>query len=127
MPDVQVVIPVLPTTDLARTHKYYCDVLGFLEPWGFGEPPQYGGVRADLQEMPAIHFIVSTDPTPGEIFVIVNEVDAYYERVKGPAEVIFEIGDRPYGMRDFTVADPDGNRVSFGTPTGMPGQGSGAQ
>ena len=64
MPDVHVVIPVLPVADLARAHKFYCDVLGFLEPWGFGEPPQYGGVRADLAEMPAIHFTVCTDRSP---------------------------------------------------------------
>lgn len=121
MPDVQVVIPVLPTTDLARTHKYYCDVLGFLEPWGFGEPAQYGGVRADLEQMPAIHFTVDSQRGPGEVFVIIEEVDAYYEKVKAAgAEVVFEIGDRPYWMRDFMVADPDGNRLSFGTPTGMP-------
>lgn len=122
MPDVQVVIPILPTTDLARTHEYYCDVLGFLEPWGFGEPAQYGGVRADLEQLPAIHFTVSSERGPGEVFVIMDNADAYFEKVKAAgAEVIFEIGDRPYGMRDFMVADPDGNRLSFGTPTGMPG------
>lgn len=122
MPDVQVVIPVLPTTDLARTHTYYRDILGFLEPWGFGEPPQYGGVRADLEQMPAIHFTVDSERGAGEVFVIVNDVDAYYEKAKvAGAEMIFEVGDRPYGMRDFMVADPDGNRLSFGTPTGMPG------
>jgi len=116
MPDVRVVIPVLPVADLARAHKFYCDILGFLEPWGFGDPPQYGGVRADLAEMPAIHFTVCTDRSPGEVFVIVNEVDTYYEKVKSAgAEMIFEIGDRPYGMRDFMVADPDGNRISFGS------------
>ncbi|HUR48551.1 MAG TPA: glyoxalase superfamily protein [Acidimicrobiales bacterium] len=121
MPDVQVVIPVLPTTDLARAHTYYCDVLGFLEPWGFGEPPQYGGVRADLEQMPAIHFTVDPARGAGEVFVIIDEVDAYFEKVKAAgAQVVFEIGDRPYGMRDFMVADPDGNRLSFGTPTGAP-------
>ena len=121
MPDVQVVIPVLPTKDLERTHKFYCDVLGFLEPWGFGDPPQYGGVRADLQQMPAIHFTVDSERGPAEAFVIMEDVDTYYEQVKAAgAEFIFELGQRPYGMRDFMVADPDGNRLSFGTPTGMP-------
>lgn len=122
MPDVQVVIPILPVTDLARTHKYYCEVLGFLEPWGFGEPTQYGGVRAHLEQMPAIHFTVGSERGPGEVFVIMDDADTYFETVKAAgAEVVFDIGDRPYGMRDFMVADPDGNRLSFGTPTGMPG------
>ena len=118
MPDVQVVIPILPVTDLARTHKYYCEVLGFLEPWGFGEPAVYGGVRAHLEKMPAIHFSVSADGTPGQAFVIIDGVDAYYEAVKAAGgEVIEEIGNREYRMRDFTVADPDGNRITFGSDT----------
>ena len=122
MPDVQVVIPVLPTKDLERTHQFYCDILGFLEPWGFGDPPQYGGVRADLEQMPAIHFTVDAERAPGEAFVIIDDVDAYFEQIKrAGAEFIFEVGDRPYGMRDFMLADPDGNRLSFGSPTGMPG------
>lgn len=116
MPDVQVVIPVLPVKDLARTHAYYCSVLGFLEPWGFGDPPQYGGVRADLEQMPAIHFTVDESRGPGEVFVIIRDVDSYFAEVKtAGAEVIFDIGDRDYGMRDFMVADPDGNRLSFGS------------
>lgn len=122
MPAVQVVIPVLPTKDLARAHKFYCEILGFEEPWGFGEPPQYGGVRAELEQMPAIHFTVDAERGPGEVFVILENVDDYYEKVKATgAEFIFELGDRPYWMRDFMLADPDGNRLSFGTPTGMPG------
>ena len=116
MPDVSVIIPVLPVTDLARAHRYYCDVLGFLEPWGFGEPPQYGGVRSNLTEMPAIHFTVDSSRGAGEVFVIMDGVDDYFEKVKAAgAEMVFEIGDRPYGMRDFMVADPDGNRLSFGS------------
>jgi hypothetical protein len=27
-------------------------------------------------------------------------------------------GDRPYGMRDFDVDDPDGNRLTFGMGIG---------
>jgi hypothetical protein len=33
-----------------------------------------------------------------------------------------EIGDRPWGMRDFRVIDPSGNRIGFGaTPQKEPG------
>ena len=116
MPDVSVIIPVLPVKDLERAHRFYCDILGFLEPWSFGEPPQYGGVRADLEKMPAIHLTVNTDRTPGEIYVILDDVDSYFAQVKAAgAEFVFELGDREYGMRDFMVKDPDGNQLSFAT------------
>jgi len=40
---------------------------------------------------------------------------AYYEacRSRG-ATIVMDIGDRPWGMRDFRVIDPSGNRIGFG-------------
>lgn len=116
MLDVKVIIPTLPVSDLARTHRYYVDVLGFVEPWGWGDPPQYGGVQAKPLEMPAFHFtVVPGDVVPGEAYVIVDDVDGLFARVKeAGADFVVEVDDRPYGMRDFMVTDPDGNKLSFG-------------
>jgi uncharacterized glyoxalase superfamily protein PhnB len=121
MPAVETVIPVLPVRDLERAHRYYCDVLGFVEPWGYGEPLQYGGVQAEAGELPAIHFTQNTDRTPGEAYILVGDVDAYFEQVKAAgAEFVFELADRDYGMRDFMVKDPDGNQLSFGADRSTP-------
>jgi uncharacterized glyoxalase superfamily protein PhnB len=49
--------------------------------------------------------------------IIVPDVDALYERVRRQgAPIVREIGDRFYGLRDFTVADPDGFVLSFASP-----------
>ncbi|MGE5819041.1 MAG: VOC family protein [Deltaproteobacteria bacterium] len=46
--------------------------------------------------------------------VMVPNVDDYWTRVnKMGARIIFPIADRYYGLRDFTVADPDGFGVRF--------------
>jgi uncharacterized glyoxalase superfamily protein PhnB len=48
--------------------------------------------------------------------VMVRDVDCYWERAqKMRAQVIEPIADRYYGLRDFTIADPDGYGVRFGT------------
>lgn len=116
MSEIKTIIPVLRVTDLARAHRFYVESLGFTEPWGWPDPPQYGGVQAKAGELAAIHLTVEAESKPGEIYILVDDVDGLFERVSTTdAEIIFPVGDRPYGMRDFMVADPDGNKISFGS------------
>lgn len=49
-------------------------------------------------------------------YVIVQEVDDLYEKVKAAGgEIVLELKDQPYGSRDFTCRDPEGHLWSFGT------------
>jgi hypothetical protein len=43
-------------------------------------------------------------------------VDAYHAELRARNVTTSEIGDRPYGLRDFEVLDPIGNRFVFGEP-----------
>jgi uncharacterized glyoxalase superfamily protein PhnB len=44
-----------------------------------------------------------------------NEIDEYYDLIKARGAIIDTgLNDRPYGMRDCAVNDPDGNTVVFG-------------
>ena len=46
--------------------------------------------------------------------VMVANVDAYWQLAKEMgAQIIIPIADRYYGLRDFTIADPDGFGVRF--------------
>lgn len=46
----------------------------------------------------------------------VAEADAYWRRVLGMnATVVAPVGDREYGLRDFTILDPDGFGIRFGS------------
>ncbi|MGA9769517.1 MAG: VOC family protein [Blastocatellia bacterium] len=52
----------------------------------------------------------------GNIRVMVPNVDYYWElATKLGARVIHSIEDRYYGLRDFTIAGPDGIGLRFGT------------
>ena len=47
--------------------------------------------------------------------VFVADVDALYEELKAKgAKLLNAPKDYPYGMRDFNVADLDGNELCFG-------------
>ena len=48
--------------------------------------------------------------------VMVPDVDRYWELAKKiGARIVRPIADQYYGLRDFTIADPDGFGVRFGT------------
>ena len=45
---------------------------------------------------------------------MVADVDAYWDTVRGMnATVLASIADREYGLRDFTILDPDGFGIRF--------------
>ena len=47
---------------------------------------------------------------------MVPDVDRYWTLCQHmKAHIVVPIGDRYYGLRDFTVADPDGYGVRFAT------------
>ena len=52
----------------------------------------------------------------GNIRVMVPNVDDYWALAQEMgARVLCPITDQPYGLRDFTIADPDGFGIRFGT------------
>ena len=57
------------------------------------------------------------------VYVVTDDPDALHARaVAAGAKIIRELNDTDYGSREFTAADPEGNRWSFGTYAGHPRQ-----
>ena len=106
--------------DVLRAVAHYRDVLGFTVGFTWGDPVFYGGVERDDV---TIHFQASHETQrlagQGAVNIFVTEVDALYDEFRSRgAQVVQPSGDRPYGMRDFDVDDPDGNRLTFGMGIG---------
>ena len=73
--------------------------------------------RLFLAELSAFHGVNHVElPAPPQfppanIRVMVPRVDDYWQLARElGARIIVPIGDRYYGLRDFTIADPDGYR-----------------
>ena len=60
----------------------------------------------------------ATRPGVSVVYVVVPDADAAYERAKAAGAEVTEPVDQPYGSRDITVTDLDGNRWSLGTYAG---------
>lgn len=68
--------------------------------------------RLFLEERKDISF--PADSSQANVRIMVADVDAYWERaLEMKARVIKPIADRGYGLRDFTIADPDGFGLRF--------------
>jgi catechol 2,3-dioxygenase-like lactoylglutathione lyase family enzyme len=102
--------PVLHVQDVQAAVAYYRDVLGFISDFGDDD---YGVAWRDNS---AIHFIRGDrSPSGVHLFQWVRDVDACYDEVKARgAEITVEPEDRPYGVRDFNVRDPNGVTIIFG-------------
>ncbi len=98
--------------DLDRSIAFYRD-LGFL----FVRRDE---TFAELSWEGHFFFLDATQPSPdmdtaaANLRIMVADVNEHWERVQGSgARVLKPIGDRYYGLRDFTIADPDGFAVRF--------------
>jgi catechol 2,3-dioxygenase-like lactoylglutathione lyase family enzyme len=116
--------PHVPATEQLVVEVYVRDLdraLDFYQRLGFERLRSHGGFAAlaweghqfFLDERP------SYEPPPSpqaNVRVMVPDVDAWWRRVANMgARVLAPIADREYGLRDFTIADPDGFGIRFAT------------
>lgn len=106
---------MLAVHDLDEAMRFYRDRLGFAIAWTWGEPLQRVGVVLDDIELQ----LVGDDgpgrpPGPGVVYCHMVGIDEYFMacRERG-ASIALELGERPWGARDFRVIDPSGNRIGF--------------
>ncbi|MEW6268099.1 MAG: VOC family protein [Thermodesulfobacteriota bacterium] len=114
-PLLQSVVPILAVDDLEAALAWYRDVLGFAVAWTWGEPPYLAGVCRDRVELQLARRGTVGPPGPSQVYVRMTGIDACYRRLAAAgAEIPVPLEERPYGMKDFSVRDPGGNRLDFG-------------
>lgn len=105
----------LAVPDLAAAIDFYTSKLGFQLGFTWGEPPTFAGVNLGTIQA----FLAKGTPTPSSdtaaIFFLVGDADALFEfhRANG-VEIVVEIDDRDYGIRDYSVRDLNGYQLAFG-------------
>lgn len=116
-PALNSVTPILAVRDFDEALAYYRDTLGFSVSWTWGDPPNIGAVARGAVEIQLVLAGSGGPPGPSCLYCQVSGVDAVYGefRERG-ATILGEPADRPYGMRDFKLTDPSGNRIDFGQP-----------
>lgn len=109
------VTPNFSVENLAEALEYYQRVFGFAIAWTWGEPAYLASVCRDQVDLMLGERGKAGPPGTARTYFRMHGVDAYYEQLRAAgATVAVEIGDRPYGLRDFCVRDPSGNELDFG-------------
>jgi uncharacterized glyoxalase superfamily protein PhnB len=119
MPDAKItldsVTPSFSVVNLADALAFYERALGFTIAWTWGEPAHLASVCRDEAEIMLGERGKAGPPGTARAYVRMHGVDANYEQLRtAGVTVAVEIGDRPYGLRDFGVLDPSGNELDFG-------------
>jgi len=109
----EAVTPRLPVRDVEKALGFYVDKLGFRLGWKWGNPLTHANVCRDAVSLDLIAAPAERCGT-AMAYVQLSGVDAYFSELKGRNVDSSEPSDRPYGMRDFEVVDPNGNRIAFG-------------
>lgn len=120
--------PVLGVKSVRKSAEYYRDVLGFsLDPVdGVFQPAldEPDGVYAIVKKGDFwIHFQIRRDVDAcrdrpvfeRDVYLMVDNIgDEYSALIQRGAKVVQPIHDTPYGLREFTIEDLNGFRLSFG-------------
>jgi catechol 2,3-dioxygenase-like lactoylglutathione lyase family enzyme len=108
---------VLAVHDIRRSAEFYVQMLGFEI---VNEPPGWIFVKKD-------HCMIMLGECPDDLpaselgchsyfaYLRVDDADAYYADLKAKgADLLSEIEDKPWRMREFGVRTPDGHRIMIG-------------
>ena len=116
----------LMVESIGKALEFYEDVLGFSV--DASVPDEKGvsifailskdGTSIMLQEKGSLvseYPILDTERIKPSItlYFIVDDVDAYYEEMKGRYPIYVELHTTPYGAREFAVLDADGYPLTF--------------
>ena len=105
-------VPELPVADVERAQQYYKDNLGFEIGWLY-QDKGIGAVSRD--DIGPIFFRKRTPPfEPAVHWVYAEDIDASYQELKSlGANIVDPLEKKPWGLRQFTVEDLDGNIFYF--------------
>lgn len=110
---LQSAVPILASLDTAETVKFYTEKLGFTF------HSEWDGYLIFSKDDIQLHFWPTTDPEIPKntgCYMNVSEVDKLYVRYEAEHVIHPEgqLKDMPWGMRQFSILDNNGNIIHFG-------------
>lgn len=107
--------PVFPVQDLAAALTHYA-ALGF-KTFAYEGGADYGFANRDRL---SIHLTLDPGHEPGSAYLDVRDAHALHEEWSnaGVGGLTRPVEPMPYGLREGSHVDPDGNLIRFGSPDG---------
>lgn len=103
--------PELPVADVPRAQRHYRDALGFDIGW-LDDGNEIGAVSRDEV---AIFLRRRSPPFESAVhWMFAADIDATYLELRASgARIVEPLATMPWGLRQFTIEDIDGNRFHF--------------
>jgi catechol 2,3-dioxygenase-like lactoylglutathione lyase family enzyme len=105
--------PTLAVIDVREAVEFYTKKLGFWLAFAEGDPPTFAGVNLGHVQV----FLEHGTPSPQgcSVYFVVSDADKLhrFHRSRG-VPVLESLADRPYRLRDYTIQDACGYRLTFG-------------
>ncbi|GAO41457.1 bleomycin resistance protein [Flavihumibacter petaseus] len=116
---LQSVHPKLPMRNKATTKAYYVDQLQFTDA-GAADYPDYLILQKENIEIHFFHF-AELDPQEnyGQVYIRVKGIEAFYNELLDRNIAIHPnapLQSKPWGLKEFSLLDPDNNLLTFGEP-----------
>lgn len=110
---------IFAVADVPASLAFYERHLGFAARFTLGTPATYAIIERDSVELHLMPAGQGGQPAgQASLYAYTEGLDSLHRALLAracPIEVPPQ--DFPYGMREFSVRDPDGNRLTFGQPT----------
>ncbi len=108
---------IFTVKDALASLAYYRDRIGFDVAFEYGTPTFYVGLCSGEV---SLHLVAAAQaprqPGQAAVSIHVDDVDAVHaDLVKRGARILNAPKDQDYGLRDFGIADIDGNMIFFAT------------
>ena len=135
MPDVKIRGPVLVliSEDIQRSIAHYRDTLGFELAGAMPEDePTWCLMKRDQTRIMFLGLHDHDDedehehegddhehvhaPAISSLYFYPDDIDTLWEELKDKVNVEVPLQDMDYGMREFTIRDPNGYALNFGAP-----------
>jgi uncharacterized glyoxalase superfamily protein PhnB len=115
--------PTLAVRNMKQTIQFYRDSLGFQMGMAFpdADNPEYADLSKDVMVImfvPAKKIGIGAKEKLGvgvNLYMQIDgDIDEYYNQLtKKGVEIVVDIKDEPFGIRDFTVEDINGYKLTF--------------
>ena len=109
--------PKLPMRNKAATREFYIDKLGF----SFFGNADYNGYLMVEKDSIQIHFFEFKELNPfenyGQVYIRTNNIEEWYKQAIDKKLMMPKTGHleaKPWGMKEFSLLDPDHNLLTFG-------------
>lgn len=112
-------VPVIASLDVVNTVGYFERVLGFEREWIWGDPPVYAGLRAGSAMLyisydPELAGAIRERNLAPDIYLWVEDIHEIYGRHRASnAEIVDDLGVKPWGTQQYTVLEPNGYRLKI--------------